>query len=152
MRPGPRFVRLPRQERHPDRRVGYRGCSHRSNRLYYWWYPPQLTLESVRKKNAPEIADMDIPIGLIVVFTHSYIVRGKGNNKERRVSGELDLKASTFTAMHVSKVRGYFRSNKFGEPLPKDVYESLQKAFDLKAQHLLESGDEADEKSPEEAA
>ena len=104
------------------------------------------------KKHAPEIADLDIPMGVIIVLTHSYTVRGKGNNKDRRVSGELDLKASTFTALHVSKVRGYFRSNKLGDPLPKEVFASLQKAFDLKAQHLIDSGQEIGEKTPEEIA
>ena len=100
------------------------------------------------RKNAPEVAENEIPLGVLIIFTHSQISRNKKNNKEVRVPANLELKASTFTAMHVSKLRGYLRSNRMGEPLPADTYAALQAAFDKKAGHLLAQDQEL---QPEEA-
>ena len=97
------------------------------------------------RRQAPAIAEEEIPIGVIIIFTHS-IIRKKDNNKEVRVAADLDLKASTFTAMHVSKLRGYLRSNRMGAPLPAETYAAIQAAFDKKAGHLLDQ-----ELLPEEA-
>ena len=104
-------------------------------------------LANFLRRQAPEVADQEIPIGVIIIFTHS-LIRKKDNNKEVRVPANLDLKASTFTAMHVSKLRGYLRSNRMGEPLPAETYAALQAAFDKKAGNLL--GQEQ-ELLPEEA-
>ena len=72
-------------------------------------------------KNVPEIEE--VPIGAIIVFTTKH-------------AGELDLEDSDIPAMHVTKLRGYFKQHVDRTPLPEEEYEALQDAFDQKADHL----------------
>jgi len=66
-------------------------------------------------KHAPEIEE--VPIGAIIVFT-------------TKDSGELDLDDSRIPAMHFTKLRGYFKQEAQGPPLPDEEYEALRAAFD----------------------
>jgi hypothetical protein len=72
------------------------------------------------KKNAPDLADLEIPIGVLIVFTHEE-------------KGKLDLKKSDFPAVHHSQVGQFLRQQR-GEPLPAEVYAGLQALFDAAAE------------------
>lgn len=74
-------------------------------------------------KRAPEIEE--VPVGAIIVFTTKH-------------AGDLDLEDSDIPAMHVTKLRGYFKEHVDREPLPKADYKALRAAFDQKADHLEE--------------
>lgn len=80
------------------------------------------------RKNAPEIEE--VPVGAIIVFT------AKGRT-------ELDLQNSRIPAMHYTKVKGFMRQQK-RDPLPKEVYEAIQRAFDQQATHVSEAVYEGD--------
>jgi hypothetical protein len=79
-------------------------------------------LASFIRKNAPEVEE--VPVGAIIVFT------AQGGT-------ELDLQNSRIPAMHFSKVKGFMRQQK-RSPLPREVYEAIQRAFDEQAGHLEE--------------
>jgi len=72
-------------------------------------------------KQAPEIEE--VPIGALIVFT-------------TKNAGNLDLEGSDIPAMHVTKLRGYFKEHVDRTPLPEAEYEALQMAFDEKAGDL----------------
>jgi hypothetical protein len=74
-------------------------------------------------KHAPEIEE--VPIGAIIVFTTKH-------------AGELDLDDSDIPAMHVTKLRGYFKEHVHRPPLPDEEYEALQTAFDQKTDRVEE--------------
>lgn len=74
-------------------------------------------------KHAPEIEE--VPIGALIVFTTKH-------------AGDLDLEDSDIPAMHVSKLRGYFKEHVDRTPLPKEEYEALRTAFDKKAEEIEE--------------
>jgi hypothetical protein len=74
-------------------------------------------------KHAPEVEE--VPIGAIIVFT-------------TKNAGELDVDESPIPAMHVTKLRGYFRQKGKREPLPGADYEALRAAFDEAAGDLDE--------------
>lgn len=76
------------------------------------------SLAAFINKQAPEIEE--VPIGAIIVFT-------------TKNAGELDLDDSTIPAMHITKLRGYFKQHVDRDPLPKAEYEALRAAFDAKA-------------------
>lgn len=85
-----------------------------------------LSIEAVASylnKNAPSVEE--VPIGGIIVFTN------KGNKN-------LDLKNSSFPAMHYTKLKGYLRQQKQEASMSEEVYAAIQAAFDKKAAHLLE--------------
>ena len=83
------------------------------------------------RKNAPQIQDEELPIGVIILFTLKRPKNGSGFT--------LDLAEASFPAMHVSKLRGYLRAQGTGEPLRPDVYAALEEAFDAKAADLLDA-------------
>lgn len=72
-------------------------------------------------KHAPEIEE--VPVGAIIVFTTKH-------------AGDLALENSEIPAMHVSKLRGYFKQHVDRAPLPEAEYEALQAAFAREAEHL----------------
>lgn len=76
------------------------------------------------RKNAPEIAEEDLPIAPMIIFTSKAIEN-------------LDLTESSIPAMHFSKLKGYLRQKGGGEPLPEQIYLSIQKAFDLSIDYLV---------------
>lgn len=80
------------------------------------------SLAAYINKEAPEIEE--VPIGAIIAFTTMH-------------AGELDLDGSDIPAMHVTKLKGYFKQRADRPPLPKETYDALRAAFDKKAQHLL---------------
>lgn len=80
------------------------------------------------RKNAPEVEE--VPVGAIIVFT------AKGG-------AEFDLKNSRIPAMHYTKVKGFMRQQK-RDPLPREVYEAVQRAFDKQATHVTETVYEGD--------
>jgi hypothetical protein len=83
-------------------------------------------LASFIKKNAPEIAGDELPVGVIIVFTHA----------ER---AKLELEDADISAVHHSQLSRFLREESgVGEPLPKATYDSLQAAFDEAAQHVLD--------------
>ena len=83
------------------------------------------------RKNAPEIENEELPIGVMILFTLQ-------RPKDSKSGFVLDLKESTFPAMHISKLRGYMRAQGRGEPLRPELYAALQEAFDKKAANLLD--------------
>jgi hypothetical protein len=81
------------------------------------------------RKNAPEIEE--VPMAPIIVFTSKDIEN-------------LDVKNSRIPAMHASKLKGFLRQQKDKlPPMPKEEYDALQAAFDLKVANVLE-GEDAD--------
>lgn len=80
------------------------------------------------RKNAPEVEE--VPVGAIIVFT------AKGG-------ADFDLKNSRIPAMHYTKVKGFMRQQK-RDPLSKEVYEAIQRAFDEQAKHVTEAVYEGD--------
>lgn len=74
------------------------------------------------RKNAPDVAE--VPIAALIVFTT------KGGV-------ELEVKNSTFPAMHYTKVKGFLKQQK-REPLSPAVYQSLRAAFDKSAMNITE--------------
>lgn len=80
-------------------------------------------LASYINKHAPEVEE--IPIGALIVFT---AVDPK----------ELDVKDSRIPAMHYTKVKSYLRRKRRAQPISDDVYNALQRAFDMKAANILE--------------
>jgi hypothetical protein len=71
----------------------------------------------------------EVPIGLVIVFTAQ---RSKDD------AYQLDLKESSFPALHVTKLRGYVRQKGAGAPLPENVQTELRQAFDAAAASLLD--------------
>ena len=54
----------------------------------------------------------------------------------------LDVKKSRIPAMHASKLKGFLRQQKDKlPPMPKEEYDALQAAFDLKVANVLEEED-----------
>lgn len=80
-------------------------------------------LASYINKHAPEIEE--VPIGALIVFTTKH-------------AGDLDLDDSDIPAMHVTKLRGYFKEHVDRPSLPKEEYEALRAAFDQKAEEIEE--------------
>ena len=75
------------------------------------------------QKYAPELAEKDIGIQPVIVFTTNI--------------NDLDVKASRIPAMHYSKLRGYMKQFIPGSvPLSKADYATLQAAFDRAAAKL----------------
>jgi hypothetical protein len=72
------------------------------------------------KKNAPDLADTEIPMAVLIVFTHE--------DKKK-----LDLKKSNFPAVHHSQVGQFLRQQK-GDPLSPEVFAGLQAVFDAAAE------------------
>ncbi|MDA0243341.1 MAG: nuclease-related domain-containing protein [Chloroflexi bacterium] len=68
-------------------------------------------------QNAPELAEKELPIGAIIVFT-------------LKNGGTLDLAKSSIPAMHYSKLKGFWKQRKQDKPLPVADYQALRKAFD----------------------
>jgi hypothetical protein len=79
------------------------------------------------RKHAPGVEE--VPIGLVIVFTAQ---RSKDD------AYQLDLKESSFPALHVTKLRGYVRQKGAGEPLAEEVQAELRQAFDNAAASLLD--------------
>jgi hypothetical protein len=76
-------------------------------------------LANFLRKNAPELSDDEIPIGVLIVFT--------------RIEPEkLDVRDSSIPAMHHKAVRSYLKKHR-GAPMPKAKYEAILAAFDAKA-------------------
>lgn len=71
-------------------------------------------------RNAPTVAEKEIPMSAIIVFT-------------TKDGGELDLKNSTIPALHYTKLRGFWKQRNRDEPLPKEDFEALAEAFDAAA-------------------
>ncbi|MGH2538400.1 MAG: nuclease-related domain-containing protein [Candidatus Promineifilaceae bacterium] len=72
------------------------------------------------REQAPEVADQELPIGALIVFT----AKSRDN---------LDLAGSDIPAMHASKVKGFLRQKSDGQRLTDEAYSALQAAFDRKA-------------------
>jgi hypothetical protein len=80
------------------------------------------------RKNAPEVEE--VPMAPIIVFTSKDIE-------------SLDVKDSRIPAMHASKLKGFLRQQKDNlPPMPKEDYEALQAAFDLKVANVIEGMNE----------
>lgn len=75
------------------------------------------------RKNAPEVEE--VPMAALIVFTH---VEQKA----------LDLQNPTIPAMHHSKLKSYLRRKRRNQPIPKETYEAIRRAFDEKAGELVE--------------
>lgn len=71
-------------------------------------------------RNVPELAEKEIPMSAIIVFT----------TKE---GGELDLRNSTIPAMHYTKLKGFWKQRKNDVRLPESDFKALQAAFDAAA-------------------
>jgi hypothetical protein len=80
------------------------------------------SLAAFINKQAPSVEE--VPIGAIIVFT-------------AKNAGELDLAGSAIPAMHVTKLRGYFKQKAPRDPLPAAEYDALRSAFDEKAGKLV---------------
>ena len=74
------------------------------------------------RKHAPSVEE--VPIGAMIVFTSKEV-------------DNLNTEESDIPAMHASKVKGFLRQKGKGDPLPQEVYEELQAAFDKQAEGLL---------------
>ena len=68
------------------------------------------------ERNVPDLNLEDVPVSVLIVFTHV--------DKKR-----VDLKKSTFPAVHHSQVGQFLRQQK-GETMPPDLYDTLQQLFD----------------------
>ncbi len=86
------------------------------------------SLANFIRKRAPDIDE--VPIGLIIVFTSKHSGRSKALS---------DLDDAAFPAMHITKVRGYLRSQGRQASLPQETYDGLQAAFDQAAAKILEA-------------
>lgn len=72
-------------------------------------------------QNAPTLADKELPIAAIIVFTV-------------KDGGTLDLAKSALPALHYSKLKGFWKQRRQDKPLPAADYAALQAAFDAAAQ------------------
>jgi hypothetical protein len=72
-------------------------------------------------QNAPELADKELPIGAIIVFT-------------LKNGGTLDLAQSSLPALHYTKLKGFWKQRQQDKPLPREDYEALRRAFDQAAE------------------
>ncbi|MCO5182788.1 MAG: hypothetical protein M9928_01430 [Anaerolineae bacterium] len=80
------------------------------------------------RKNAPELSEEEIPIGVIIVFT-------------RIEPDKLDVRNSSIPAMHHKALRSYLKKHR-GAPMPKAQYDSIRAAFDAKAGPLADGEDD----------
>ena len=71
-------------------------------------------------QNAPELADQELPIGAIIVFT-------------MKNGGTLDLAQSSLPALHYSKLKGFWKQRKQDKPLSPQTYQALRRIFDQAA-------------------
>jgi len=76
------------------------------------------------RKEVPQMAEQELPISMLIVFT----------TKEIK---ELDVKNSTIPAMHYTKLRGYLKQQAGGQKLPAASYQALQQAFDKAAGNIV---------------
>ena len=74
-------------------------------------------------EHAPELADKELPIGAVIVFT-------------TKDGGELDLRKSDIPAMHYSKLKGFWKQRSQEENLSQEEYDLLLKAFEAEADRL----------------
>jgi hypothetical protein len=79
-------------------------------------------LASYIREHAPGVDE--VPIGALIVFTSKDIKN-------------LDVKGSSFPAMHYSKVKGFLKQKGLGKSLPKNQYKALLQAFDDAAEDIL---------------
>lgn len=68
-------------------------------------------------QNVPSLADKELPIGALIVFTTKH-------------GGQLELQNSSIPAMHYSKLKGFWKQRTKDKPLPAEEYQALLKAFE----------------------
>ncbi|MEM7799630.1 MAG: nuclease-related domain-containing protein [Chloroflexota bacterium] len=71
--------------------------------------------------NVPDLAETELPIGAIIVFT-------------TKDSGTLDVRKSAIPAMHYTKLKGFWKQRQKDERLDQETYVMLQTAFDAEAE------------------
>lgn len=81
--------------------------------------------------NVPELAEKELPIAAIIVFTTDN-------------AGDLDLRNSTIPAMYYTKLKGFLKQRSQEQNLSEEDYQLLRKAFDEAAAGTFDE-DEADE-------
>ncbi|MFK7801775.1 MAG: nuclease-related domain-containing protein [Anaerolineae bacterium] len=70
--------------------------------------------------NVPELAEQELPIGSVVVFTANDV--------------ELDVKGSAIPAVHHTKLKGFWKQRKQDQPMNQEHFDLLLKAFDAEAE------------------
>lgn len=71
--------------------------------------------------NVPDLAETELPLGAIIVFT----------SKEQST---LDLKNSAIPAMHYTKLKGFWKQRQKDTQLEESTYNALLEAFDAEAE------------------
>ena len=75
--------------------------------------------------NAPELAEQELPIGAVIVFTANDV--------------ELDVKASAIPAVHHTKLKGFWKQRQTDTPMDPEHFELLLKAFNAEAEKVAAS-------------
>lgn len=72
--------------------------------------------------NVPELAEQELPIGAVIVFTANDV--------------ELDVKKSAIPAVHHTKLKGFWKQRQTDTPMEQEQFDMLLKAFDAEAEKV----------------